>query len=116
VDRGISRTQRETLEALAHGACRDDELFRTVQAQEDAAFMGDRTFGRHLAELAAAPAPLIAHVEDRYRLTPLGERVNAGEADWLDAQPLDRWIGGTHLTTAHHWRWDSTAAELIERA
>ena len=114
LDRGVSRTQLQTLEAVAHGARRDDDLFRVVQAQEDAAFMGDSTFARQLEDLCAAPAPLVTRLEDRFALTPLGERVLRREADWLAVAPLDRWIGGTHLTATDHWRWDARRGALVE--
>jgi hypothetical protein len=40
--------------------------------------------------------------------------VLAGEADRVQLLGLDRWIGGTHLTLDNVWRWDATAAALIE--
>ncbi len=48
-------------------------------------------------------------------MTVLGRRVLAGDADWLEHQPIDRWIGGVHLTTDRHWRWDDEQETFMKR-
>ncbi|HEX5275264.1 MAG TPA: DUF1835 domain-containing protein [Candidatus Rubrimentiphilum sp.] len=106
---GLSRSQKHVLEATAQGAAPAEEIFRRAQAREEAAFMGDTSCFRVIADLSAQPAPLLAQLENGYDVTVLGRRVLGGDADWLDQQPLDRWIGGVRLTSAHHWRWDETA-------
>ena len=49
----------------------------------------------------------------RLRLTPIGERVLRGEADRVEILGIDRWIGGTHVTTDSTWRWDAAALKLV---
>jgi hypothetical protein len=39
--------------------------------------------------------------------------VLAGDADWLEEHPMDRWIGGVHLVPEHLTRWDDDAARFI---
>ncbi|HEY9180784.1 MAG TPA: DUF1835 domain-containing protein, partial [Candidatus Baltobacteraceae bacterium] len=95
---GLSRTEKHLLEACAQGARTKEELFRRAQAREEASFLGDSPSSAHIDALCAEPAPLISLLENGYELTVLGRRVLAGDADWLEHQPLDRWIGGTHLT------------------
>ena len=97
---------------------------------EDAEFMGDWSFWRLLDDLALGPAPLVAGLdcapfqfEDKSRmeaylksqpaLTTLGRDVVAGRADWAAHHSIDRWWGGTHLTNAWLWRWDSETEHLI---
>jgi hypothetical protein len=116
VENGLSRTQRQILEAVAQGARDDDEVFKRSQGREDAAFLGEAACLKKLAELRADPAPLVAQLEDGYVPTVLGRRVLAGDADWLEFQPLERYIGGMHLETTHHWRWDEEARTFVERA
>jgi hypothetical protein len=65
-------------------------------------------------DLAAEPAPLLCELETGYDLTVLGRRVLAGDADWLEHQPLDRWIGGTHLTSVNAWRWDEANERMVQ--
>lgn len=112
---GLSRTQKQLLEACAAGARRKEELFRRSQAREEASFAGDTTVFATLEDLAAAPAPLLSFSEPEYDVTVLGRRVLAGDADWLEHQPLDRWIGGVHLQTGSHWRWNESAQVFVER-
>lgn len=113
---GLSRTQQNIVEAIAQGARTPDDVFRRSQAREEAAFLGDATCFRKIAELSADAAPLVARLDQGLELTVLGRRVAAGEADWLDSQVLDRWVGGMHLTNAHHWRWDEGNRAFVERA
>lgn len=111
---GLSRSQRHILESAAQGIAPADELFRRSQAREEAAFLGDASCYRIIADLCQQPAPLLAALENGYDLTVLGRRVLGGDADWLEQQPLDRWIGGVHLTTERYWRWDEAANAFAE--
>ncbi len=42
-----------------------------------------------------------------------GRRVIAGDADWLDEHPIDRWIGGVHLVRGNVTRWDEDAGRFV---
>ncbi len=114
-DSGLSRTQKHILEACAQGARRREEVFRRSQAREEAAFLGDASCYREIDALGSEPAPALTLLDDGYDVTVLGRRVLAGDADWLEHQPLDRWIGGVHLASARHWRWDDTQGTFSER-
>ena len=46
-------------------------------------------------------------------LTRLGERVLENDADRVTLLGVDRWVGGTHVTTAAAWRWDPAAQRLV---
>ncbi|MGC9991844.1 MAG: DUF1835 domain-containing protein [Candidatus Cybelea sp.] len=110
---GLSRSQRQTLLAVAQGAARSDELFTRTQAREEASFLGNRAFSVMLDELRSGEAALIEGNEESLVLTPLGRRVLAGDADWLDEHRIDRWIGGVHLTPESLTRWDEDAAHFV---
>jgi hypothetical protein len=112
---GLSRTQQQLLEACAQGARKKEEIFRRSQAQEEASFLGDVPCYAAIDDLCAQPAPLLTPLEHGYEPTVLGRRVLAGDADWLELQPLDRWLGGVHLTGERHWRWDDRRQTLIKR-
>lgn len=115
-DGGLTRTQKQILEAAAQGTARKEEIFKRVQAREEALFMGDLSCFHEMEMLCRPPAPLLADLDQGFDVTVLGRRVLAGDTDWLDHQPLDRWIGGVHLTTQRHWRWDDRATTFVERA
>jgi hypothetical protein len=106
---GLSRSQRQALEAVARGPARPEELFRRAQAREEASFLSDGAFSRIVWDLRQLPAPLVEGDDDQLDLTPLGRRILAGDADWIDASPPDRWIGGVHLNGTTAARWDDDA-------
>ena len=126
VETGLSRTERQLLEALVEGARTPWELFAANQAREEAAFAGDTWVWKRLVELkplvvradggALPPAPPLgdprAFAAAPLRITDLGRRVLAGEADRVDIVGLDRWLGGTHLERNGFWRWDPAAARV----
>ena len=119
---GLSRSERQLLEALAEGPRRPHELFLASQAREEAAFDGDAWVWRRLAALAPLVAPVgggrvptppprgdgRVFAATGFELTDEGRAVLAGRADRVDSG-LDRWIGGTHLTPENEWRWDGSA-------
>jgi hypothetical protein len=92
--------------------------------------MGDRSFFALVGELAAEPLPLVAGLPQDFfpaednaparaaylaaeiRLTHSGLLVREGRLDRAVSKPLDRWLGGTHLTNENFWRWDLATATL----
>lgn len=116
VRNGLRRSEQQLLEAVAQGARRKEEIFRRAQAREEAAFESEPLCYARLTDLSAEPAPLLCELEAGYELTVLGRRIVSGEADYLEARPLDRWIGGVRLTTQRHWRWDERSGRLLERS
>jgi hypothetical protein len=111
---GISRSEKHILEACAQGARRKEDLFRRSQAREEAAFLGDSVCYALIDGLCAEPAPLLFASDAGYELTVLGRRVLAGDADWLEHQPLDRWVGGVHLAPQNDWRWEEASERMIQ--
>jgi hypothetical protein len=122
---GLSGTERRALAAVASGARSPAETFLAAQRLEEAPFLGDAWFYRTLAALGAGAVRLV-EAEDGtplppppplgearlflatpLRLTAEGERVLRGESDRLELMGVDRWIGGTHVTGRHPWRWDA---------
>jgi hypothetical protein len=99
---GLSRMERQALEALRAGAESKQEVFRQAQLQEDRLWCGDLSFYSYLERLARGAAPLVVLEGDRVTLTDDGEAVLDGAADGID-----RWLGGVHLSGAvSPWRWD----------
>src|SRR5262249_47306862 len=98
------------------GARTPIEAFFASQKLEEAPFLGDTWFFRTLAALGQGPERLVATAEGEglppppplgdparvvrlpIALTKRGEKVLAGEADRAELVPLDRWVGGTHVT------------------
>lgn len=110
---GLSRSQRQALQTVAFGPGRGEELFRRAQAREEASFMGDFNFAAILNDLQAPAAPLIEGEEGAFATTALGRRILAGDADWLELLPVDRWVCGVHLDADHVVRWDEDSARFV---
>lgn len=113
---GLSRTERQTLAAVADGPLPLRDAFRAANhAVEEAIFMGDAGWWWHIRPLLTSRHPLLSVVGEappdmnhgdwwrddpsapRLALTENGQRVLAGEADHVALNGLDRWLGGVHL-------------------
>ncbi len=90
-------------------------------------------FGSLLHQLAHCPNPVIQGLDggsftfemhrdrDRLRrfmhgelvLTDLGRAIMHGSEDFARHNPIDRWWGGTHLTSERLWRWDAQTTSLV---
>jgi hypothetical protein len=118
---GLALTERRILAAVADGAATAGTAFVRAAARETRPYLGDTWAFAMMDRMAHAPDPLL-HTEpaDRpvaretnLRLTGVGARVLAGQADHVTLNGIDRWIGGVHLC-GHHvpWRWND-ATETI---
>lgn len=133
VDNGLSRSERQILEAVAQKPQNFSEIFRGVANREDRVFCGDSVMAGYIQRMSDCETPLITYqsgdriiaprFDDDTRafrnaemaLTEAGRKVLCGEADWIAMGGSDRWIGGVHLAgSAATWRWDATARALIE--
>ncbi|TMR37226.1 hypothetical protein ETD85_08695 [Nonomuraea zeae] len=129
---GLSLTERRILAATADatqaGAGADvgdaagagqgvtaGEVFVRAAAREARPYLGDSWCFAAMDRLARAPHPLLdvhpagtpVERDSLLRLTATGARVLAGEADHVELNGVDRWIGGVHLTGRDvRWRWD----------
>jgi len=129
---GLSGTERRALQAVAAGATTPVAAFLAAQELETAPFLGDAWFYRTLTDLGTGGARLVetqageplpaapplgdahAFAELPLTLTRLGERVLENDADRVTLLGVDRWVGGTHVTTAAAWRWDPAAQLLVK--
>ncbi|HWR51648.1 MAG TPA: DUF1835 domain-containing protein [Bryobacteraceae bacterium] len=104
---GLARTERQILEAVAGGARNRREAFLADQKREAALFMGDASFNLWVLRLLGDRNPLIDETAGVLAITGAGRRVLAGEADHVEINGLDRWLGGVYL---HRdlWRWDGS--------
>jgi hypothetical protein len=116
VENGLSRTERQTLVAIANGAGTREELFPEVAAREQRPFLGDSSFWLYLARLAAGRNPLITESNGALTLTDAGQDVLERKEDNVRLNGIDRWLGGVHLSGEEaEWRWDAAAGRLRRR-
>jgi DNA-binding transcriptional MerR regulator len=122
---GLSRTERQLLEPLLQGPKGPPELYVASQAREEAIFLGDAWAWKRLAELVPLveelpPPPPLGDPREfttaPVTLTKLGRDVLAGNADRIEVAPVDRWLGGTHLSAERDWRWDPKSGSVRLKA
>jgi hypothetical protein len=116
---GLSLTERRLLAAVADGAVSAGEAFVRAAAREARPFLGDTWAFDRLERFACAPTPLLEAAAPVDRHTPLaitdaGRRVLAAEADHVELNGIDRWVGGVHLHGRDVPRFDE-ALEAVHR-
>ncbi len=99
---GLSLTERRLLAATPGTK---EELFLRAAAKEARPFLGDTWAFAALDRLA----PLLRREDDMLYLSAAGERVLAGEEEFV----TERWIGGVRITRDTPWRWDDAREGII---
>ncbi|HEY0511588.1 MAG TPA: DUF1835 domain-containing protein [Thermoanaerobaculia bacterium] len=121
VANGLSRSERQILQAVAEKAATFEEVFRATQGMEERVYMGDVSIHRILRDLVSAPRPLLRLEPGaggslralRISLTSSGREVLEGKDDWVRIRGIDRWLGGVHLHGREAaWRWDPETGRL----
>ena len=92
---GLSRTERQILEAVAEGYGTFEEVYAANQRKEASIYMGDAVVRMYIERLAHARTPLLTG--EPLRLTEAGRRVLAGILDQRKLNGCDRWLGGVHV-------------------
>ena len=119
---GLSRTERQAVEAVRDGARTLGEAFVASQHMEESFFMGDWGFWDVIRRLVEGRQPLLSATlpsdemptgREPVSLTDAGRRVLAGEADHVTLNGIDRWIGGVHLTPKNCWRFDGLTLAML---
>jgi hypothetical protein len=110
---GLSRTQRQILQAVQNGAGTKKEIYFAESKQETAVW-GDSSVYLRLDALTVAPEPLLGIAGDRYELTPNGKLLLEGKRDYIAMRGvIDSWFGGVHLTGHQaEWRWNEPQQKI----
>ena len=124
---GLGATEMRMLEMIAWGFANTNPLFhfRTLRGTR---VFDESELGYLLDGLAHGPRPAVAGLDDELRtleksnhrgrheayrrsrlsLTEFGKAVVAHKEDFSRHNPIDRWWGGTRLTSDRLWRWNPT--------
>jgi hypothetical protein len=122
---GLSRTERQTLAAIARGEATGSALMQASHAMDPRYPITDgllfdtlKTFGA-CGFIEGAPTGVVS--EDAFKgitvtITALGRQVLAGAIDRVHEQGIDTWRGGVHLHgRGPVWRWSSSERRLLEK-
>jgi hypothetical protein len=120
---GLARSRRQLLWSVK--TCGGDlaAMFRACTHMEEARYLGDIIFLDYADGLAEAPEPALHFIESESAeesspwqqlvlLTRFGEQLLNGQADFVAANGINRWIGGVHLTS-DRWRYSPTTKALL---
>jgi len=111
---GLSRTERQILQAAAAGKRKKADIYMESRKQEDVPW-GDLSVYLRLAWLSVGANPaLIESPKNEFTITDAGRQLLEGKADWIKLQGgIDLWLGGVHLTGDEpKWRWDNEKKSL----
>ena len=115
---GLSRTERQGLEAVAGKAPSLHAAFAASQDLEERPWQGDAMFFATMWELTQGAAPLLeaeggwptltdGRKNPKLALTARGRVVLQGEVDYWSEAGRERWLCGTRLGAGvSDWRWD----------
>jgi hypothetical protein len=103
-ENGLSRTERQLLEAVRDGARTREAAFEAAVRAEERPFLGDASAWAVLERLAS--------LVDGAGLSERGRAVLGGRESWSPEE--ERWIGGVRLPPGSApWRWDPDAETLV---
>ncbi|HLZ04594.1 MAG TPA: hypothetical protein VKR55_20920 [Bradyrhizobium sp.] len=128
---GLGATEMRMLELIKRGYQLTNALFHLTELRLTRIF-SEWEHGYLLDGLAHGPTPAVAGLDEELRtisrenlgarhplylrsrlsLTEFGEAVGAHEVDFSRHNPIDRWWGGTHLTSDRLWHFDPVLTRL----
>jgi hypothetical protein len=112
---GLSRTERQVLQAAASGKRKNQDIYFESRKQEDVPWSDGSVYLR-IAWLAEGPNPaLVEAAKNEFSITDTGRQLLEGKADWIKMQgQVNRWLGGVHLNGEQaQWRWDEEKKTLV---
>lgn len=124
---GLGRIEDRGLELIHNGFKNFIDLFSKFGDAEPVYGLGDSQFSLALRRMADAKAPLITRSNGdnqelnpegihrtAFEITKSGEAVLKGNADFVDLNGIDIWLGGVHLAGKENgWRWDEESRSLV---
>jgi hypothetical protein len=127
VQNGLGRIEQRGLALINDGHKKFIDLFPRFGEQESVYGLADFQFYLALKQLSDARQPLLtnrngsdAHgrldsdkvKNTAFEITDSGAAVLRGEADFVELNGIDLWLGGVHLSDSNLWRWDEEKQRL----
>lgn len=122
VENGLGRVEATALNLVAAGAASFGRLFRGFWDAEPIYGFGDAQFWNDIRRLSTVDRPLLnisgiisseIPKDASITITDDGGAVLANQADYLDINSINMWLGGVHLKSGSPiWRWNEQQQEL----
>ena len=129
VTNGLGRAENRLLEIVSEGITDFTRLCKAFFDREPAYGLGDYQVWRDMKRMASVPQSLVtitgfddsdsASLSSRryktsFDITQTGLDVLNGDADFLDMNDIDLWLGGVHLRDKENlWRFDEQTQRLV---
>ncbi len=125
---GLGAVETCALDATQSGSQTFGDLFQSFGAAEPVYGLGDAQFWLTLRRMTDARQPLLGrkngskeakldnevNSQAAFEITDVGERVLQGDADFVELNGIDLWLGGVHLTAEKPtWRWDQNSGRIV---
>jgi hypothetical protein len=128
VRNGLGRVEQCGLALINEGVKKFTDLFLRFIREEGVYGFGDSQVYLALQQMSNVRAPLLRNGAGRngkggldpervrnatYEITERGRAVLSGDADFVELNGIDAWLGGVHLTNDHFWRWDDETSRIV---
>ncbi|HYJ86065.1 MAG TPA: hypothetical protein VEW46_08430 [Pyrinomonadaceae bacterium] len=125
---GLGAVETRALEVIQSGSQTFGDLFQSFGASEPVYGLGDSQFWSTLRRMTEARQPLLAvnngNSDEKsdvailpdatFEITNVGRRVLKSEADFVELNGIELWLGGVHLSgNKPTWRWDEGSGRIV---
>jgi hypothetical protein len=125
---GLGAVETTALEVIQSGPQTFGNLFRSFGAAEPVYGLGDSQFWLTLRRMTDTRQPLLGLNNGNngerlgeavipnatFEITDVGQQVLKAEADFVELNGIDLWLGGVHLTgNKPTWRWDENSGRIV---
>jgi hypothetical protein len=126
---GLGQIEDTALKLIRGGAKLFNDLFQQFAKAEPVYGLGDAQLWLALKRVSSGQRPLLKIENGRdggigltseivrqaeFEITDEGDSVLRGEADDVESNGIDLWLGGVHLVPNNLWRWDETSGALVQ--
>ncbi|MGI9067554.1 MAG: DUF1835 domain-containing protein [Pyrinomonadaceae bacterium] len=125
---GLGSIENRGLELIHGGFTTFVDVFPRFGDAEPVYGLGDAQFWLALQRMSRGRQPLL-RIENgkngvgglatdivrnaRFEITEPGKSVLRGEADFVELNGIDLWLGGVHLFPNNLWRWDESSKTIV---
>jgi hypothetical protein len=118
---GLGILENRALELIGNGLTDFLAIFSRLSETVPKSGFGDGQVLDMLWHLAHVQVPILtmigangaAQPQHKFGITPAGEDVLHEQADFIELNGADFWLGGAHLTNERMWRWDAGKRAIV---